>query len=209
MAISGILNVDKPYGFTSMEVVRRVKRASRQKRVGHAGTLDPIATGVLPICLGQATRMMEYLVDGTKIYRTVVELGVNTDTYDALGKTTSRVESVNLSKDEVTDALMKFKDIDFQVPPMFSALKKEGKRLYDLARAGIEVERKPRNVEVFDISLIDWIVSPVYINHLNEYINFISFIKDDNWVRFEIFLEKAYLKSQSRKTLNDGYVIKI
>lgn len=156
MGISGILNVDKPYGFTSMEVVRRVKRASRQKRVGHAGTLDPIATGVLPICLGQATRMMEYLVDGTKIYRAVVELGVNTDTYDALGKTTSRVELVNFSKDEVIHALMKFKDVDFQVPPMFSALKKEGKRLYDLARAGIEVERKPRKVEVFDISLIDW-----------------------------------------------------
>jgi len=156
MGISGILNVDKPYGITSMELVRRVKRASHQKRVGHTGTLDPIATGVLPICLGQATRMMEYLVDDIKIYRTVVELGVNTDTYDALGKMTSRTESVNFSRAEVTDALMKFKDINFQVPPMFSALKKEGKRLYDLARAGIEVERKPRSVEVFDLSLIDW-----------------------------------------------------
>ena len=88
--INGILNVDKPKGATSMDVVRRIKRASRQKRVGHGGTLDPIATGVIPICMGQATRMMEYVVDGAKEYRGTVELGVETDTYDAMGEAVPR-----------------------------------------------------------------------------------------------------------------------
>lgn len=155
-AISGILNIDKPAGATSMDVVRRIKRASNVKRVGHGGTLDPVATGVIPICLGQATRMMEYLVDGTKEYRCTIELGVETDTYDSLGTVTARGDASGVSRQAVEDALPSFHGVIDQVPPMFSALKKGGKRLYDLARSGIEVDREPRSVEVMDIRLVDW-----------------------------------------------------
>ena len=155
-AVSGILNIDKPAGATSMDVVRRIKRASNVKRVGHGGTLDPVATGVIPICLGQATRMMEYLVDGTKEYRCTIELGVETDTYDSLGTVTARADASGVSRQDVEDALTSFQGVIDQVPPMFSALKKGGKRLYDLARSGIEVDREPRRVEVIDIRLVDW-----------------------------------------------------
>ena len=155
-SVSGILNIDKPDGATSMDVVRRIKRASNVKRVGHGGTLDPVATGVIPICLGQATRMMEYLVDGTKEYRCTIELGVETDTYDSLGTVTAREDAATVSRQAVEDSLASFLGVIDQVPPMFSALKKGGKRLYDLARSGIEVEREPRSVEVHDIRLVDW-----------------------------------------------------
>ncbi len=139
-----------------MDVVRRIKRASRAKRVGHGGTLDPVATGVIPICFGRATRIMEYLVSGTKDYRAVVEFGATTDTYDALGKVTAKSDASHLTAGEIERALQSFKGEIDQVPPMFSALKRKGKRLYDLARAGIEVEREPRRVEVLSIDLADW-----------------------------------------------------
>ena len=154
--VDGFLNVDKPYGITSMELVRRIKRACGIKRVGHGGTLDPVATGVVPVCLGQATRLMEYVIDGTKDYRAVIELGVETDTYDSLGqvKETSDPSRVDLAA--VERALERFQGVIQQVPPMYSALKKQGKRLYELARAGIEVERDPRDVKVYSTTLVDW-----------------------------------------------------
>ena len=151
----GILNIDKPYGITSMEVVRRIKRASGQKRVGHAGTLDPIATGVIPVCIGQATRVTQYLNDGRKEYEAQMELGVTTDTYDAMGEVVARQEPGELSEDDLLAVLKPFEGSIEQVPPMYSALKKDGKRLYELARAGIEVEREPRQVQVYDISLLE------------------------------------------------------
>ena len=154
--INGILNVDKPKGATSMDVVRRIKRASRQKRVGHGGTLDPIATGVIPICMGQATRMMEYVVDGAKEYRGTVELGVETDTYDAMGETVREADTSGVTADRIEGALGSFEGEVMQVPPMYSALKMKGKRLYDLARAGIEVEREARPVNVYDVKLLDY-----------------------------------------------------
>jgi tRNA pseudouridine55 synthase len=154
--VDGILNVNKPSGITSMDLVRRVKRASGQKHVGHGGTLDPVATGVVPICFGQATRMMEYLIDSSKEYRAVVELGVTTDSYDSLGEITGRQETSGVTLEDIEQALESFKGVIQQVPPMYSALKKEGKRLYDLARAGIEVEREARRVTVYGIKLIDW-----------------------------------------------------
>ena len=154
--IAGILNIDKPYGISSMDVVRRIKRASGIRRVGHGGTLDPIATGVIPICIGQATRVMEYLVDGSKEYRAEVELGVNTDTYDAHGQSTARGDTSGITEAAIFGAMEGFKGVIEQVPPMFSALKKDGKRLYDLARAGIEVEREPRRVEVHSAELVEW-----------------------------------------------------
>ena len=151
----GILNIDKPYGITSMEVVRRVKRACGQKRVGHAGTLDPIATGVIPVCIGQATRVTEYLNDGRKEYEAQIELGVTTDTYDAMGEVLARCDPGDLSEGDILTELKSFEGSIEQVPPMYSALKKDGKRLYELARAGIEVEREPRRVQVYDINLLE------------------------------------------------------
>ena len=155
-AINGILNIDKPKGATSMEVVRRIKRCSKQKRVGHGGTLDPIATGVIPICIGQATRMMEYVVDGAKTYRGVVELGVATDTYDAMGEAVREADPSEVTTDRIEAALRPFEGEVMQVPPMYSALKIKGKRLYDLARAGIEVEREARRVSVHHVKLLDY-----------------------------------------------------
>ena len=154
--IDGILNVNKPYGITSMEVVRRVKRVTGVKRVGHGGTLDPVATGVIPVCLGQATRLMEYVIDGTKEYRGVVEFGVETDTYDSLGEVTRKVEPSRVDREGIEKALGTFAGVIRQVPPMYSALKKQGKRLYELARAGIEVEREPRDVKVWSTTLVEW-----------------------------------------------------
>ena len=154
--IDGILNIDKPYGITSMDVVRRVKRASRQRRVGHAGTLDPIATGVIPVCIGQATRMMEDLINGGKAYRGQVELGVSTATYDALGEVTARADAMGIGRADVAAAAARFAGEILQVPPMYSALKRDGKRLYDLARAGVEVEREARQVVAHEVVLEDW-----------------------------------------------------
>ena len=154
--IDGILNIDKPYGITSMDVVRRIKRASGQRRVGHGGTLDPIATGVILVCIGQATRLMEDVVGGSKTYLASVELGVSTDTYDALGEVTERSDSTGVTLAHIEGALRHFTGKILQVPPMYSALKREGKRLYDLARAGVEVEREPRPVTVHGIALEGW-----------------------------------------------------
>ena len=139
-----------------MEVVRRVKRASGVKRVGHAGTLDPLATGVIPVCIGQATRVIEYLVDSPKAYTGRVRLGVSTDSYDALGEVDVVRDASSVTRSEVEAMLDRFRGTISQVPPMFSALKHNGRRLYELAREGIEVERKPREMEVHDIRLIGW-----------------------------------------------------
>lgn len=154
--IDGILNVDKPTGITSMDVVRRIKRASKQKRVGHGGTLDPFASGVVPICIGRATRMMEYLVDGTKRYHATIRLGVETNTYDVDGEVTAEHDASNLDLDTIRQALSRFIGVVDQVPPMFSALKKDGKRLYQMARSGIEIEREARKVHVMSIDVQDW-----------------------------------------------------
>lgn len=153
--ISGILNIDKPAGMTSHDVVARVRRMSGQRRVGHAGTLDPAATGVLVVCLGQATRVAEYLMASDKIYRARIRLGVSTDTHDAEGQVTATAE-VDVGEEEGRRALASFVGSIQQVPPMYSALKHQGVPLYKLARQGIVLERKPRSIEIHDIELLDW-----------------------------------------------------
>jgi tRNA pseudouridine55 synthase len=158
--LSGILNIDKPQGWTSHDVVARVRRLSGQKRVGHAGTLDPRATGVLLVCLGQATRVSEYLMRGRKVYRAAVHLGLSTDTYDAEGRVTAGAPEVNVTLPQLEEALSAFVGRIEQTPPMYSALKHQGTPLYKLARQGKTVERKPRPVEIYDIKLLDW-SSPV------------------------------------------------
>jgi tRNA pseudouridine55 synthase len=156
--ISGILKIDKPAGMTSHDVVDRVRQLSGQRRVGHAGTLDPAATGVLVVCLGQATRVVEYLMASDKVYRAQIRLGVSTDTHDAEGEVTATAE-VDISEEEgwrVREALASFVGSIQQVPPMYSALKREGVPLYKLARQGIIVEREPRSIEIHNIKLLRW-----------------------------------------------------
>ena len=154
--VSGILNIDKPYGATSMDVVRVIRRACAVKRVGHGGTLDPIATGVVPVAVGQATRTLEYLLGGSKEYTARIELGVSTDTHDAMGSVTSERDASGVDRVRVESALEEFRGEIAQVPPMHSALKRGGKRLYELARRGVEVEREARPVVVHEIALDGW-----------------------------------------------------
>ncbi|GAB4528526.1 MAG: tRNA pseudouridine(55) synthase TruB [Anaerolineae bacterium] len=154
--VSGILNINKPAGMTSHDVVMYVRRLTGQRKVGHAGTLDPMATGVLLLCLGQATRVAEYLMAGRKRYRAVVRLGVSTDTYDAEGVVTRSVHSSDLSQAQILDALAAFQGTIQQVPPPFSAIRQNGQRLYELARRGISVQAPPRTVQIHSISLVAW-----------------------------------------------------
>ena len=125
----------------------------RQKKIGHAGTLDPQATGILPICIGQATRVMEYVIDSPKIYCAKIRLGEATDTYDTQGKVTFRSNPETIGISDVENQLDKFRGSIYQVPPMYSALKRDGRRLYDLARAGEEIVREPRPVECYRLEL--------------------------------------------------------
>ena len=154
--MTGILNIDKPSGMTSFQVVALVKRLSGERRVGHAGTLDPIATGVLPVCIGQATRVIEFLSEARKTYLAEIELGIATDTYDISGQVTQRGDTSTISRERLDSALTSFRGLILQTPPMYSAVKHQGKPLYELARAGITVERKIRTAEVYSLELIDW-----------------------------------------------------
>lgn len=153
--LSGILNVDKPLEWTSHQAVAAVRRWSAQRRIGHAGTLDPLATGVLLLCLGQATRVSPYLMASTKVYRATLRLGLATTTHDAEGEVVARRE-VNVSRQDVERALPRFLGQIDQVPPAYSAVKRQGKRLYEYARQGVEVQVAPRNVEIHDLEIVDW-----------------------------------------------------
>jgi tRNA pseudouridine55 synthase len=152
---SGILIIDKPQGMTSHDVVQVVRRTSGIRRVGHAGTLDPMATGVLVVCVGRATRLAEYLTATEKAYEATVRLGVETATYDADGAVTRRV-SVAIEREQVEDALKNFHGAIEQIPPMYSAIKQKGQPLYKLARKGEAVPRHPRRVTISHIAVTDW-----------------------------------------------------
>lgn len=153
--IFGILNVDKPSGPTSHDIVAIVRRGINIRRVGHAGTLDPLATGVLVVCVGQATRLSEYLVDSTKTYRAEVLLGIETNTYDAEGEITAE-RPVDVDRATVETALDSFRGEIEQAPPMYSAVKHQGTPLYRLARQGKKVKREPRWVDILSLRLSDW-----------------------------------------------------
>ena len=150
------LNINKPQDWTSTDVVRKLKGVTRAKKIGHGGTLDPIATGVLPICIGSATRFADTVLLGTKSYRITIELGTSTDTYDSRGQTTAEADWAGVSRDQVAEALQAFTGKFDQVPPMYSAIHHNGKRLYELARQGIEVERPARPVEVTSLQIVDF-----------------------------------------------------
>ena len=157
--MNGVLVIDKPQGPTSFEVVRRVRSALGLKRAGHTGTLDPMATGVLPVCLGEATKLAGLLTEGDKAYDAVVRLGVVTDTQDVTGTVLETRAVPPLSTDLLEAALQRFRGTFSQVPPMYSAVKVKGKRLYERARAGESVERTPRQVTVYSLVLRDFSAS--------------------------------------------------
>jgi tRNA pseudouridine55 synthase len=149
----GILNINKPTGMTSFAVVSLVRKLTGVRRVGHAGTLDPIAQGVLPICLGQATRVVEYLIGQPKVYYATIRLGSATDTYDSEGTVTATGDSSDISEAEVRSALESFAGEIDQLPPMYSAVKHEGQPLYRYARAGKEAPRVARKAMIYRIEL--------------------------------------------------------
>lgn len=151
---NGLLNVYKEAGFTSNDVVAKLRGICKQRRIGHTGTLDPDAVGVLVVCLGSGTRAVELLTEHTKEYIAVCRLGITTDTQDLSGRVIARDERA-VSEEELKKAIFAFQGEYDQIPPMYSALKVGGKKLYELARAGMEVERRSRKVTIFSISLLD------------------------------------------------------
>ena len=152
--IHGIINIYKEKGYTSHDVVAKLRGIAGQKKIGHTGTLDPDAEGVLPVCLGKATKVCELLTDKDKTYRAVLFLGQTTDTQDASGTVLETSDISNLNESQVTEAVQSFVGEYAQIPPMYSALKVGGKKLYELAREGKTVERKARNVKIHSIKIL-------------------------------------------------------
>ena len=151
--MNGIINVLKPAGMTSFDVVSFLRKSADQKKVGHTGTLDPSAVGVLPICLGNATRAIEFIIEKDKIYRAELTLGSATDTQDSSGNVIYTGE-VNFDNEAISKAIMSFVGESEQLPPMYSAIKIDGKKLYELARQGETVERQPRKITIYKINII-------------------------------------------------------
>jgi len=154
--MNGVLVLDKPKGITSQKAVSEVNKVIKAKRAGHTGTLDPFATGVLPICFDTATKIIPYMKNDFKKYEAVIHLGISTDTLDNTGKVLKEEDPGILNKNLITDAFSKYKGKIMQIPPMYSAVKKDGIRLYELARKGIEVERAPKAVTINKIELVEF-----------------------------------------------------
>jgi tRNA pseudouridine55 synthase len=153
--MQGILVVDKPAGMTSHDVVNRVRRLAKMRRVGHTGTLDPMATGVLVLLLGSATRLSRFILTEDKQYRATLRLGITTTTYDADGEVTATAP-VDVDRATIESALERFRGDILQVPPMYAAIRHQGKRLYEIAREGKEVEREARPLTIYRLDLLDW-----------------------------------------------------
>lgn len=163
-ALLGVLVVDKPQGPTSFDVVQKVRRALGLKKAGHTGTLDPMATGVLPVCLGEATRVAQFITEADKAYEARLKLGVTTDTLDAEGQVLRERPVPPIDRAVLEAALARFRGTYLQTPPMYSAVKVGGKRLYELARAGEEVARAAREVTVSRLELVDFSATEVTIS---------------------------------------------
>ena len=153
--MNGVLIIDKPIGVTSFDVIRDIRKEYGTKKVGHTGTLDPMATGVLPILIGDATKLSDYLMDHDKEYIAVLKLGEKRDTGDSEGNIIETSKIPNLTTQEIENTLKAFIGKISQIPPMYSAIKVNGKKLYELAREGKEIERKPRSVEIYSIELLE------------------------------------------------------
>lgn len=152
--MDGIVIVDKPQGWTSQDVTARLRRVFGTRRIGHGGTLDPMATGVLPVFVGRATRAVEFFEHAEKTYETVLRLGITTDTEDMTG-TVLTEEKVSFTEEQLQETLAAFRGEILQIPPMYSALKVNGQKLYDLARKGKTVERQPRPITVHELTLVE------------------------------------------------------
>ena len=149
--MNGVLNIFKPTGMTSFDVVRIVKKVCNTGKVGHTGTLDPEASGVLPVCVGRATKIIDYIMDSKKVYEVVFKLGIRTTTYDLEGEVLEERNTESLKDEDILKVVNSFKGQYSQIPPMYSALKQNGVRLYELARKGIEVEREGRLITIYNI----------------------------------------------------------
>ena len=154
--MDGILNVYKEKGFTSHDVVAIIRKVLNTKKVGHTGTLDPDAQGVLPICVGKATKLSDMIMDGKKTYEAVLKLGVTTTTEDALGEVLEE-RDVTVSREQIAEVIASFVGELEQIPPMYSAVKVNGKKLYELAREGKVIERKTRNITIYGIEILDFL----------------------------------------------------
>lgn len=152
--MNGVINIYKNTGMTSFDVVAMVRRVAKMKKVGHTGTLDPKASGVLPVCLGKATKIIDYIMENKKVYRVNLKLGMITDTYDLEGEVLREKDASHITKDEILNCINSFVGTIDQVPPMYSALKQNGVRLYELARQGIEVHREARKITIYSIENI-------------------------------------------------------
>lgn len=157
LVMNGLLVIDKPEGLTSFDVVAVLRRTLKTKKAGHTGTLDPMATGVLPVCLGEATKLVPFIIDGDKTYETTVRLGASTDTQDRTGKVVAEAPvPATLTRDALESVLARFRGEIDQAPPMYSAIRVDGKRLYELAREGKEVDRTARRVTIHSLELLDF-----------------------------------------------------
>lgn len=154
--MEGIIVIDKPIGITSFDVIRVLRRNLKERRIGHTGTLDPLATGILVICVGKATKLAQDIEGYEKEYVADLELGFKTDTYDIEGKVLAKVEEFNISYENFEEILETFKGDIKQIPPMYSAIKVDGKKLYELAREGVEIERKARDVSIKNLETISF-----------------------------------------------------
>ncbi len=152
--MNGVIIIDKPKGKTSHDIVGILRKKFDTRRVGHTGTLDPLATGVLPVCIGNATRAADMLIESDKKYRATFLLGKRSDTLDIEGEITEENE-VSVTEEDVRRVIAGFIGEQDQIPPMYSAIKKDGKKLYDLAREGIEIEREPRRINIYSIDICD------------------------------------------------------
>lgn len=218
--IEGILNVSKPQGKTSYSVVALIKRLTGEKRVGHAGTLDPMATGVLPVFIGQATRLIEYLMNTCKTYRAEIEFGISTDTYDAEGKVTQRSNVSSITRKQLETAINAFQGEITQITPVYSAVKYHGRPGYKMARAGITFQPRKRLVRIDRIELIEWNVpvatveiecgKGVYIrslaNDLGQMFGCGAYLKNLIRLKYGIFeITKAIILDELEKACKAGY----
>ena len=177
--ISGIVVLDKANGLSSNAALQEVKRLYEANKAGHAGSLDPLATGVLPVCLGEATKVSQFLLDSDKRYRARIKLGIRTDTGDSEGSIIERNEGIRVSRKAIERALTKFKGEVEQVPPMHSAIKMNGVPLYKLARKGIAVEREPRLVTLYQVCLVEFVNSELELEISCSKGTYIRTIADD------------------------------
>jgi len=153
--VHGVLLLDKPLGISSNKALQTVKRLFQAQKAGHTGSLDPLANGMLPLCFGEATKLSSYLLDADKYYQVTVKLGITTTTADAEGEITEQKPTDHITPEQINKVIAQFMGPQDQLPPMYSAIKQEGKRLYELARQGIEVERKTRRIEIKAIDLLN------------------------------------------------------